>query len=104
MEFQDILYEKKDGVAFVRMNRPKVLNAFRPLTIDEMRQAFLDAWYDREVGVVVLTGTNGNFCSGGDVSIRGEGGYEDDSGNSETASYPPPPVDTRDTETRHCNG
>ena len=80
MEFKDIFYEKKQGVAFVRINRPTVLNAFRPLTIDEMRQAFVDAWYDPEVGVVVLTGTNGNFCSGGDVSIRGEGGYEDDSG------------------------
>ena len=80
MSFKDILYEKKDGVAFIRMNRPEVLNAFRPLTIEEMRQAFLDAWYDDEVGVVVLTGTNGNFCSGGDVKIRGEGGYEDDSG------------------------
>ena len=80
MNFKDILYEKKDGVAFVRINRPEVLNAFRPLTVDEMRQAFSEAWYDPEVGVVVLTGTNGNFCSGGDVSLRGEGGYEDSSG------------------------
>ena len=80
MNFKDILYEKKEGVAFVRINRPEVLNAFRPLTIDEMRQAFSEAWYDPEVGVVVLTGTNGNFCSGGDVSLRGEGGYEDISG------------------------
>ena len=82
MEFKDILYEKREGVAFVRINRPEVLNAFRPLTIDEMRQAFLDGWYDRDVGVVVLTGTNENFSTGGDVNVRGEGGYEDDSGTS----------------------
>jgi len=76
-QFTDIIYEKKDGIAFVRINRPKVLNAFRPLTIDEMREAFTDAWYDETIGVVVLTGTNGNFCVGGDVTVRGHGGYED---------------------------
>ena len=80
--YQDILYEKKDGVAKVTINRPKVLNAFRPLTIDEMRDAFHDAWYDTGVGVVVLTGANGNFCSGGDVKARGHGGYSDDTGQS----------------------
>ncbi len=79
-EFQDIIYEKKEGVAFVRINRPQVLNAFRPLTIEEMRAAFLDAWYDDQVGVVVLTGTGGNFCVGGDVKVRGGGGYVDTAG------------------------
>lgn len=79
-EFTDIIYEKRDGVAFVRINRPEVLNAFRPLTIDEMRAAFQDAWYDQEIGVVVLTGVKGNFCVGGDVKIRGDGGYKDRDG------------------------
>jgi naphthoate synthase len=79
-EFQDIIYEKKEGVAFIRINRPQVLNAFRPLTIEEMRTAFLDAWYDDQVGVVVLTGTGGNFCVGGDVKVRGGGGYVDTAG------------------------
>lgn len=79
--FKDIVYEKKDGAAFVRINRPEVLNAFRPRTIDEMREAFWNAWNDHEVGVVVLTGTNGNFCVGGDVAVRGKGGYEDESGS-----------------------
>ncbi len=79
-EFRDIIYEKKEGVAFVRINRPQVLNAFRPLTIEEMRAAFLDAWYDDQIGVVVLTGTGGNFCVGGDVKVRGGGGYVDTAG------------------------
>ena len=80
MDFKDILYEKREGVSFIRINRPEVLNAFRPLTIEEMRQGFIDAWNDSDIGVVVLTGTNGNFCSGGDVKLRGKDGYEDDSG------------------------
>ena len=79
-EYQDIIYTKRDGVAKVSINRPRVLNAFRPLTIDEMRDAFQDAWNDTQVGVVVLTGENGNFCTGGDVKTRGEGGYQDEAG------------------------
>lgn len=78
--FTDVIYDKRDGVALVRINRPQVLNAFRPLTIDEMREAFLDAWHDDQVGVVVLTGAGGNFCAGGDVKIRGDGGYKDEGG------------------------
>lgn len=77
-KFQDIQYDKHDHVAKVTINRPKALNAFRPRTIDEMRAAFQDAWDDEDIGVVVLTGASGNFCVGGDVKIRGEGGYEDD--------------------------
>lgn len=79
-EFQDIRYDKRGGVAKVTINRPQVLNAFRPLTIDEMRRAFQDAWDDNDIGVVVLTGANGNFCTGGDVKARGEGGYQDEAG------------------------
>lgn len=80
--FQDIIYEKKSGVAFARINRPEVINAFRPLTIDELILAFDDAWQDPNIGVVVLTGTNGNFCSGGDVKTRVDGGYTDETGAS----------------------
>jgi len=79
-EFSDIVYDKHEGVAFVRINRPPVLNAFRPRTIEEMRAAFLDAWQDTAVGVVVLTGMGGNFCVGGDVTVRDEGGYRDEGG------------------------
>ena len=79
-DYQDIIYTKEGGVAKVSINRPRVLNAFRPLTVDEMRDAFQDAWNDTRVGVVVLTGENGNFCTGGDVKTRGEGGYQDEGG------------------------
>lgn len=79
-QFQDILYTASEGVAHIIINRPRVLNAFRPHTIDEMLAAFEDAWHDDAVGVVVLSGAAGNFCSGGDQKIRGEGGYNDASG------------------------
>ena len=77
MSYQDIIYEKENGLATVTINRPQVYNAFRPQTIDEMMHAFMDAWHDESVGVVCLTGAEGNFCTGGDQKIRGDGGYVD---------------------------
>lgn len=77
---EDILYQKQSGVAKITINRPHVLNAFRPRTIDEMRATFQDAWDDSDIGVVVLTGASGNFCVGGDVKARSDGGYDDETG------------------------
>ena len=79
--FEDILYEKKPGVARVSFNRPKVLNAFRTNTLREVMGAFNDAWTDRAIGVVVLTGTGTKaFSTGGDVVTREPGGYKGDGG------------------------
>jgi len=76
MEFSEIIYEKKDGVARVTINRPEKLNAATQLTMQEMVQALSDAWVDSSIGVVVLTGAGERaFCTGGDQSIRGAGGY-----------------------------
>ena len=81
-KFTDILFEKKEAVAKITINRPEVLNAFRPRTVDEMVAAFQDAWHDDGIGVVVLTGAgNRAFCSGGDQKIRGHGGYVDEGGS-----------------------
>ena len=77
-EFEDIRYEKsEDGqIAKVTINRPEVRNAFRPLTVKELLDAFELAHEDDEVGVVVLCGEGEKaFCSGGDQKVRGEGGY-----------------------------
>ncbi|MFQ5934741.1 MAG: 1,4-dihydroxy-2-naphthoyl-CoA synthase, partial [Dehalococcoidia bacterium] len=80
-DYEDILYEKRDSVAKVTINRPQVMNAFRPKTIDEMVSAFKDAWNDDDVGAVVLTGAGDRaFCSGGDQRLKGAGGYKDESG------------------------
>ncbi|MEW6273120.1 MAG: enoyl-CoA hydratase-related protein [Thermodesulfobacteriota bacterium] len=77
MSYQDVLYEVRDQVAWVTINRPQRRNAFRPETVDELIDAFKQAWADRGVGVVVLSGANGTFCSGGDQKERGPTGYGD---------------------------
>lgn len=80
-DYQDIIYEKMDGIAKVTINRPEVRNAFRPETVTEMYDAFADAREDQTIGVVLLTGKgpakDGKyaFCSGGDQRIRGDQGY-----------------------------
>lgn len=85
-DYQDIIYEKANGIAKVTINRPHRRNAFRPETINEMIDAFVDAREDSSIGVVLLTGagphTDGKyaFCSGGDQTVRGKAGYVDGGG------------------------
>jgi len=79
--YKDILYHKADGIAKVTINRPEKRNAFRPETIFEMYDAFIDAREDQSIGVVLLTGAGPHsdgkyaFCAGGDQSVRGHAGY-----------------------------
>ena len=75
-EFEDILYEKAEGIAKLTINRPELRNAFRPQTLAELRDAFARARDDLEVGAIILTGAGEEaFCSGGDQRIRGDDGY-----------------------------
>ncbi len=84
MEFKDIIYEKNDGIAKITINRPKVYNAFRALTVRELINAFRDAWDDNSIGVVILTGTGDKaFCTGGDQKDRGSEGYTGTGGGLE---------------------
>ena len=78
-EFQDIRYERTaDGIAKITINRPEVRNAFRPLTVNEMKQALDMARDDSDIGVIIFTGEGTDaFCSGGDQRVRGKGGYVD---------------------------
>ena len=77
--YDDILYEKADGIAKITINRPDVRNAFRPKTVNEMIDAMDEAREDPEVGVVILTGAGTEaFCSGGDQRVRGNAGYVGD--------------------------
>ncbi|MDP1720613.1 MAG: 1,4-dihydroxy-2-naphthoyl-CoA synthase [Candidatus Nanopelagicaceae bacterium] len=74
--FTDVIYEVADGMAKITINRPQVRNAFRPQTIIELQQAFSLARDEEEVGVIILTGAGTEaFCSGGDISSRGDDGY-----------------------------
>ena len=75
-DFQDIIYETAEGIAKITINRPEVRNAFRPQTIIELKSAFDLARDDEKVGVVIFTGAGDEaFCSGGDISVRGDDGY-----------------------------
>ena len=75
--YTDIKYVKsEEGIAKITINRPEVRNAFRPLTVREMRSALEDSREDTGIGVIILTGEGDKaFCSGGDQRVRGDSGY-----------------------------
>lgn len=76
MNYTDILYEIRGGAAWITINRPDKYNAFRGQTVDELIHAFQKAGWDREVGVIVLTGAGDKaFCTGGDQSAH-DGQYD----------------------------
>lgn len=67
MEFETVIYDKKDQVAVVTLNRPKVLNAMNKQLWLDLREAFLAARADDEVRVVILTGQGRAFSTGADL-------------------------------------
>jgi naphthoate synthase len=89
-DFNEILFEEYNGIAKITINRPRYRNAFTPLTVTEISQALAYCREAQEIGVVVLTGANSQrsegmteeeylktqaFCSGGDMNVKGKGGY-----------------------------
>lgn len=75
MKYTDILYEESEGVASITIDRPKVMNAFRAETCEELIHAINRAGWDKNIGVVVLGGSGDKaFCTGGDQSSH-EGSY-----------------------------
>ena len=80
-EYDDILFQRRGGVAKLTINRPKVRNAFRPETLFELSEAFTTVRNDPTIGVAILTGAGTKaFCSGGDQKVRGHAGYVDEQG------------------------
>src|SRR5688572_13739049 len=74
--YTDIRFEVWEGIAKITICRPEVRNAFRPLTVQELSHAFMEARERSDIGVVILTGEGPDaFCSGGDQRVRGEEGY-----------------------------
>ena len=68
MAYENLLYEKRDGIAVVTFNRPKVLNALNRQTIEELRAALVDAKNDDAVRVLILTGAGEKaFVAGADI-------------------------------------
>ncbi len=78
MDYTDILYNEREGVARITINREKVMNAFRANTCEELIHAFQRAGWNDDVGVIVLTGAGDRaFSTGGDQSS-----HQDDAGGS----------------------
>ena len=74
--YDDILFQFHEGIARISINRPHKHNAFTPQTVQEMIDAMHICREDMRIQVIVLTGEGGKaFCSGGDQSVRGHGGY-----------------------------
>ena len=66
--FENIIVEKKNAIAYVTVNRPKVLNALNGATMQELRAAFADVKEDRQIRVAILTGAGEkSFVAGADI-------------------------------------
>ena len=75
-DFKDILFESYNHIAKITINRERYRNAFTPLTTWEMSQAFSYCRECQDIRVVILTGAGDKaFCSGGDMHVKGRGGY-----------------------------
>lgn len=69
MAYENLLCEKKDGIAYITFNRPKVLNALNRKTIEEFQQVLFDARDDSSVRVLILTGSGEKaFVAGADIN------------------------------------
>ncbi len=92
-KFEEIIFEEYNGIAKITINRPHYRNAFTPKTTLELSQAFALCRELQRIRVVLLTGAMSAvpegqrledvkhaFCSGGDMHVKGRGGYIDDEG------------------------
>ena len=80
-DFKEILFEEYNGIAKITINRPRYRNAFTPRTTWEMSQAFAWCREAQRISVVILTGAGDKaFCSGGDMHVKGRGGYVGEDG------------------------
>ena len=76
-ELTDVRYEVERGLAWITIDRPERMNAFRARTVDELIHCLKRAWASTDVGVVCLTGSGDRaFCTGGDQKQRAETGEE----------------------------
>ena len=104
-DLTDLTYHraKAHGTVRIAFDRPDVLNAFRPHTVDELLRTLEHARTSGDVGCVILTGNgpsakNGKwaFCTGGDQRIRGKAGYQYEDkeiGSGDTGAEQPSPID-----------
>lgn len=75
-QYEEILFDSYNGIARITINRPRYRNAFTPLTVAEISDALRYCRESQDVAVVVLTGAGDMaFCAGGDMHVKGRGGY-----------------------------
>src|SRR5579871_2230122 len=85
MAYENLLYEKRDGIGFITFNRPKVLNALNRKTMEELRDILLSARDDDAVRVLILTGAGEkSFVAGADI---GELAVQTPVSGKETAAF-----------------
>lgn len=70
MSYENIIYEKQNGVASITLNRPQALNAFTPQMNTELQEALKDADQDKNVRCFLITGAGRAFCAGQDLKGR----------------------------------
>ena len=101
-DLTDLTYHRAraHGTVRIAFDRPDILNAFRPHTVDELLRVLEHARISADVGCVILTGNgpsakNGKwaFCTGGDQRIRGKAGYQYETSGHDDAGAPPNPID-----------
>ena len=101
-DLTDLTYHRAraHGTVRIAFDRPDILNAFRPHTVDELLRVLEHARMSSDVGCVLLTGNgpsekNGKwaFCTGGDQRIRGRVGYQYEEAGHDNAGAPPNPID-----------
>ena len=74
--YEDVIYEKADGIARITIDRPERRNAVDPATADQLLEGYREFEGDDDARVLILTGAGDEaFCSGGDQKIRGDDGY-----------------------------
>ena len=74
--YEEIYFDYFEGIAKITINRPRYRNAFTPKTVQEISDALVYCRESQDVCVVVLTGAGDKaFCSGGDMNVKGRGGY-----------------------------
>ena len=89
MAYETILYEKKEHVAIITLNRPERLNAMNAQMSIDMADATADAESDKDIVVLILTGTGRGFCPGADLMDMGKAKAEGkDSGPAKRAKVP----------------
>ncbi len=91
MDYREILYEVRDGVAVITLNRPDKLNAWTTRMAEEIQDASLGACDDAAVRVILITGAGRGFCAGADMKLLADmGGGRAQTARDDSADAPRP--------------